>query len=201
MQGKPVQLLTNPMLNNNGPSGAPPNSATLNGLDQRDLEIKEAEILRIECKNAPAKEGSKKFTKCEKEEICAKIKSVDQQAKVPGQLKRPSEAKYEANRDRADAKCDQLKGFAKRNSPQHEQLGGFKHLSPGCEKTLRNKAEKADPPYTDFSPDHVQEIQLGGHPTNHANLRWMSSAPNSWMGGQLTKFEVGKHKAVRGDCC
>lgn len=35
-EGKNVQLLGDPMLNNCGPSGAPPNSATLSGVDQDD---------------------------------------------------------------------------------------------------------------------------------------------------------------------
>jgi hypothetical protein len=73
-----------------------------------------------------------------------------------------------------------------------------------CAKELGDKAKNADPPYTGFSPDHVQEIQLNGHATDHANLRWMSSAPNSWIGGKLKKFKTSgpdKHTGVAPDCC
>jgi hypothetical protein len=202
IEGKAVHLLAEPVLNNCGASGSPPNTgATLGGCDHWDLDGGD-NPLEIKCKGAPAKEGSPKFTKCEIEEICAKCSSVNEQAKA-GKLKRRDKS-YEANRDKGDAKCDQLKGFAKRNSPRHEELGGFDHVSDKCAKELSDKAQNADPPYTGFSPDHVQEIQLGGHPTDHANLRWMSSAPNSWMGGQLQDFQTSgpnKHTGVKPDCC
>lgn len=158
--------------------------------------------LVIDCKGAPHKPGSKKYTKCEIEEICAKCASVNEQAQA-GKLRR-RDSTYNETREIGDAKCDSLKGFAKRGSASHEDLGGFDHLSPGCAKYLKGKAANASPPYTGFSPDHVQEIQLGGHPTNHSNLRWMSSAPNSWIGSKLSGFETSgpdKHTGVKPDCC
>jgi hypothetical protein len=158
--------------------------------------------LEINCDGAPHKEGSEKFDECEIEEICAKCASVNEQAKA-GKLRR-RDASYEAARDKGDAKCDSLKGFAKRKSPNHQELGGFGHLSDKCAKKLEKKAKEADPPYSGFSPDHVQEIQLGGHPTDLSNLRWMSSAPNSWMGSTLSAFETSgpdKHTGVKPDCC
>ena len=158
--------------------------------------------LEIDCKDAPHQPGSAKYDKCEIEEICAKCASVNEQAKA-GKLRR-RDASYDAARAKGDAKCDSLKGFAKRQSPNHEDLGGFSHLSDDCAKKLENKAKNASPPYSGFSPDHVQEIQLGGHPTDLANLRWMSSAPNSWMGSKLSAFETAgpnKHTGVRPDCC
>jgi hypothetical protein len=200
IEGKNVHLLSEPMLNNSGPSGNPPNSATLTGVDQADATVKE-NLLPINCKNAPEKEGSPKYTDCEKEEICAKCASVNEQAKVPGLLKRLDKPTYDANRDAGNKMCDSLKGFAKRGSPRHEELGGFKHVSPKCEKELGDKAKNATPPYTGFSPDHVQEIQLGGHPTDLKNLRWMSSAPNSWMGGKLQAYDPDTHTGVKPDCC
>ncbi len=203
IEGKGVHLLGEPMLNNCGPSGSPPNTgATMGGADHRDLEGGD-NPLPIDCKNAPHKEGSTKFDKCEIEEICAKCASVNEQAKA-GKLKRRSGDNYTTNREKGDAKCDSLKGFAKRKSPNHEKLGGFSHLSDECAAKMQKKADSADPPYTGFSPDHVQEIQLGGHPTDLSNLRWMSSAPNSWMGTKLNGFEtVGpdKHTGVKPDCC
>jgi uncharacterized Zn-binding protein involved in type VI secretion len=200
VEGKNVQLLGDPMLNNCGPSGSPPNSATLTGLDQSDLDVDDT-LLKIDCKDSPHKEGSPKHTPCEIEEICAKCASVNEQAKEPGLLKRLSPDDYEAQRDAADKTCDQLKGFAKRSSPKHEPLGGFSHVSPKCEAELTAKAKGGTPPYKGFSPDHVQEIQLGGLPSATSNLRWMSSAPNSWMGTKLKAFEVGKHTGVKPDCC
>jgi len=202
IEGKNVHLLGEPMLNNCGPSGSPSNTgATMQGFDTWDLDGGD-NILDIPCKDAPKKPGATKFTKCEIEEICAKCSEVNTQAKA-GLLKR-RDASYQKYRDLGNTKCDQLKGFAKRESPQHEELGGFKHVSKDCEKILNDKAKNADPPYTGFSPDHVQEIQLGGHPSDLPNLRWMSSAPNSWMGTKLRKFRTSgpdKHTGVKPDCC
>jgi Domain of unknown function (DUF4150) len=199
---KNVHLLGEPMLNNCGPSGSPPNTgATMQGFDTWDLDGGD-NPLEIDCKDSPHKPGSPKHTKCEIEEICAKASEVNRQAKA-GLLKR-RRGSYQQYRDIGNKKCDQLKGFAKRSSPQHEDLEGFKHVSSECEKELKDKAANADPPYTGFSPDHIQEIQLGGHPTSLSNLRWMSSAPNSWMGTKLLQFETtgsNKHTGVKPDCC
>lgn len=203
IEGKSVHLLGEPMLNNCGPSGNPPNTgAAMTGADHRDLSGGD-NPLEINCKDAPKDPGSTKFTDCEKDEICAKCASVNEQAKA-GVLKRRDKS-YQTARDLGDQKTKQLKGFAARNSPRHDELGGFKHLTPKCEQEMSEKAQNADPPYRGFSPDHVQEIQLGGHPTSHANLRWMSSAPNSWMGTTLYNgFETSgpnKHTGVKPDCC
>jgi uncharacterized Zn-binding protein involved in type VI secretion len=202
IEGKNVHQLGEPMLNNCGPSGTPPNTgATMQGFDTWDLKGG-ANPLVINCKNAPHKPGSPKFTKCEIEEICAKCSEVNKQAKA-GVLRR-RDASYDKARELGNERCDQLKGFAKRSSPQHEELGGFKHVSKKCEKELSDNAKNATPPYSGFSPDHRQEIQLGGHPTDSSNLKWMSSAPNSWMGTKLNSFETAgpnKHTGVKPDCC
>lgn len=68
IEGKNVHQLSDPMLNNCGPSGSPPNTgATMNGVSQANQGGENP--LPIKCANAPAKKGAKKFTKCEKEEI------------------------------------------------------------------------------------------------------------------------------------
>lgn len=42
IEGEGVHLLGEPMLNNCGPSGAPPNAATLSGVDQLSAEVRQA---------------------------------------------------------------------------------------------------------------------------------------------------------------
>lgn len=206
IEGKNVHLLGEPMLNNCGASGSPPNTgATMQGFDTWDLDGGD-NPLEIDCDDAPKdpKDG-KKFTPCEKEEICAKCSSINEQAKA-GKLKRRRKT-YKKARKKGDAKNDQLNGFAERGSPRHEDLGGFKHVSKKCEKELSKKAKNSN--YKDFSPDHVQEVQLGGCPTSTQNLRWMSSKANSWIGSLLyrtknTGFETtgpDKHTGVRPNCC
>jgi hypothetical protein len=202
IEGKAVHLLGEPMLNNCGPNGSPPNTgATMQGFDTWDLDGGK-NALPIKCKGAPEspKPGRKKFTDCEIEEICAKCSEVNKQAKA-GKLKR-RDSSYEEARAEGDAKCDQLKGFAERGSASHEPLGGFKHVSKECEEELEKKAKRKK--YAGFSPDHVQEIQLNGPATALSNLRWMSSRPNSWIGTALKDFETTgpkKHTGVAPDCC
>jgi uncharacterized Zn-binding protein involved in type VI secretion len=199
IEGKNVHLLGEPMLNNCGPGGSPPNTgATMVGFDTWDLEGGD-KPLEIKCKRAPKKKGAKKFTKCEIEEICAKCAEVNEMT-----LKRhSSEKKYEKAREAADKKCDQLKGFAKRGSEQHEDLGGFDHMATQkCADQLSKKAKKNK--YKGFSPDHRREIQFRGSPAGLPNLKWMSSRPNSWIGDALTDFKTegpDKNTGVAPDCC
>jgi uncharacterized Zn-binding protein involved in type VI secretion len=201
IEGKNVHLLGEPMLNNCGPSGSPPNTgATMQGLDTWDLDGG-AKPLEIKCADAPANPSDgKKFTKCEKEELCGKCSAINQQAKSNsgpyGGLKRIRESAYEVNRADGDSKCASLNKAARGGKPADL---GFHDVSAECEKELRDKA--AESKYKGFSPDHVHEIQLGGHPTAASNLKWMSSGPNSWIGGQMKKYEPGTHTGVKPDCC
>ncbi|MEZ5505803.1 MAG: PAAR-like domain-containing protein [Gammaproteobacteria bacterium] len=200
IQGKSVHLLGEPMLNNCGPSGSPPNTgATMTGLMQMAV-MGGANPLEIKCEDAPAKPGSTKFTKCEKEELCAKCASINQQANSNsgpyGGLKRIRQSAYEVNRADGDSKCASLNRAARAGNPADL---GFCPVSPECEKELKDKATANN--YKGFSPDHIHEIQLGGHPTAASNLRWMSSAPNSWIGGQMKKYDPDTHTGVKPDCC
>jgi len=201
IESKSVHLLGEPMLNNCGPNGSPPNTgASMMGVSQANQGGKNP--LEINCADAPEspKPGRKKFTKCEKEEICAKCAEVNKQAKSAGGIK---EAKASYDREEADKMCKRLKRWARTGSAKHEDLGGFKHLkSQECRDELSNKAKRKK--YRGFSPDHRREIQHCGHPTRLSNLKWMSSRPNSWMGTKLKAFKTtapDKHTGVKPDCC
>jgi len=198
IEGKSVHLLGEPMLNNCGASGSPPNTgATMSGADHLDLQGGD-NPLPIACANAPAKPGAKKFTKCEKEELCQKCADINQHAKA-GKLKRLRKVTYDVNRADGDNRCKSLNRAARGGNPA---ALGFSAISPECDAELRANAAKSS--YKGFSPDHIHEIQLGGHPTASSNLRWMSSAPNSWIGGEMKKFNTtdpGKHTGVKPDCC
>jgi uncharacterized Zn-binding protein involved in type VI secretion len=208
IEGKNVHRLGEPMLNNCGPSGSPPNTgATMQGFDTWDLEGLPGNPLVIECKDAPEKpsRGRHKFTDCEKEEICAKCSELNEEIVKSGGLKRhKTEKSYKDDRAEGTAKAAQLRGFAMRESPQHQDLGGFGHLSEACEKETSEKAANSNPPYKGFSADHRTEIQFCGHPTQLGNLKWMSRRPNRWIGTKLKAFKTsgkGKHTGIKPDCC
>ncbi len=166
--------------------------------------------LEIKCANAP-ESSSQKFSDCEKEEICAKCAAINEVAKSKegpyGGLKRINRNAYEINRADGDYKCSKLNDVARAGNPA--PLGFHDKVSADCKKKLQADAAKND--YKGFSADHINEIQVGGHPTAGSNLRWMSSAPNEWMGGQMAKFraptdawgrtEGGPHTGVKPDCC
>jgi uncharacterized Zn-binding protein involved in type VI secretion len=190
IEGKNVHLLSDSMLNNCGPSGSPPNTgATMAGVTQANQGGDNPII--IDCKKGPP---SGPFTKCEKEEICAKCADVNSQAQA-GKLKTPSDTIYENNRRLGDNKCAVLNNAAQAGKPTEI---GTAAQSPGC----KGKAEAAG--YKGYSPDHIQEIQLGGHPTAAKNLRWMSSKANEWMGRKLQDFKTSdpnKNTGVKPNCC
>ena len=159
--------------------------------------------LEIKCADAPAAEGAKKFTKCEKEEICAKCAAINKDCKKlrkEGKTPRRARASYEKNRRKANNKCKTLNKQARNGKPA--KLGFHEAVSDECKKTLLRKAKETN--YRSVSADHVQEIQLGGHPSAHSNLKWMSRRPNSWIGGEMKKFETtgpNKNTGVKPDCC
>lgn len=185
-----------------------------------DPGIPGANPLIIDCKNAP-KASTTKFSKCEKEEICAKCAAINATANaaLPGRQRgkshsgtygghrRISRREYRINRAEGDNMCASINRKARAGAAP--DLGFHDGLSDKCKKELKKKAEAAA--YQGFSPDHVNEIQIGGHPTAGANLRWMSSGPNEWMGGQMKKFRAphdskrrtkgGAHTGVKPNCC
>jgi hypothetical protein len=201
IEGKNVHLLADPMLNNCAASGNPPNTgATMKGVKQAKQGGDNP--LKINCRNAPAKKGAKKFTPCEKEEICAKCADINRDAKArrsEGKSHRRARSSYKRKRRKGNNKCRTLNRQARAGKPADL---GFCPVSPGCAQHLRNKAKANN--YEGFSPDHIHEIQLGGHPTKLTNLRWMSSGPNEWIGNEMKKFETTgpkKHTGVKPNCC
>lgn len=185
-----------------------------------DPGIPGANPLPIDCANAP-KSNPKKYTACEKEEICAKCAAINARANAsipdaqPGKSntgpyrghRRLGKNAYCQNRADGDYKCQTLNDAARAGEPA--DLGFHDGVSPECKDEL--KANAAASNYEGFSPDHINEIQVGGHPTAGENLRWMSSGPNEWMGGQMKKFRAphdykgrtagGPHTGVAPNCC
>lgn len=204
-EGKNVQLLGDPMLNNCGPSGSPANSATLAGVVQGPAMALKGGTnpLKIKCKGAPHRKGAKKFTACELKQLCVKCADVNRQAQS-GELKRrgatQQDARKRGNSAAAKFRRDSKRAITKLGKKPVEFKNSFTHE---CARQEWVK-DGADPSLSGFSPDHVHEIQLGGHPSSPKNLRWMSSNANEWMGGALKQYKTkkpGKHTGVVPDCC
>lgn len=88
IEGKAVHLLGEPMLNNCGPSGSPPNTgSTLPGEDQGDQQKPPPFVIDINCKEKLASGDDK--DKCDVQEFCAKVKALND-SKRPKKRRRPS---------------------------------------------------------------------------------------------------------------
>ena len=208
IEGKNVQFLGDPMLNNCGPSGSPANSATMAGVVHGPAMALDggSNPLVIKCKDAPAnpKPGQKKFDACEKHELCVKCADINQQAQ-DGNLRRRSRDNYEVAREDGNAAARQCRTAAcaaltNGSRTPEDFKNDFTHE---CQ-FKKWKSAGADAEFKGLSPDHIHEIQVGGHPTRPANLRWMSSRANSWIGNEMKKFKTrgkNKHTGVKPDCC
>jgi uncharacterized Zn-binding protein involved in type VI secretion len=208
IEGKNVHLLGDPMLNNCGPSGSPPNTgATMMGGGTDHAEQKAGPILKIKCEETDL--NGNEFSPCQIEEICAKIAATNREIRKPvkeggGLKKRKGSVKKKqgdawVQRKRGNEVAKELSDAALAGNA--EDLG-FHDVSPECQEELRNIAEQQN--YEGFSADHVKEVAfVGGLPVNRNNLRWMSSGANSWVGFRVTKRLPGKpkYRRVEADCC
>ena len=194
IEGKSVHLLGEPMLNNCGSSGSPPNTgATMMGLKQAQLKVKGVRIIACE-----ADESGAPFTKCEKEEICSKCADLNEAA-AAGKLKQRKKTRAWAEK-KERAMRDSFRHAARAGKPPDL---GFRVTSDDCVKEAQ---EKMNPPNNGrgMNPDHRHDWTLGGHPSKTKNLVWMSQRTNTWMGSKMQKFKTtppGKETGVKCTCC
>lgn len=162
--------------------------------------------LEIPCANAP-ESSDDKFSKCQKNEICAKCKRLNEVAADPGRSMSRTTGDKAAHRERraqGNAAASKAKNEARQMLADGKTGSNlpFQADDPDCEKELRQEANNNN--YEGFSADHVHEIQIGGHPTDTGNLKWMTSRANSWIGTTMKQFDpdppVG-HTGVKPDCC
>lgn len=161
--------------------------------------------LEIKCADAPAS-SSKKFTDCQKKEICAKCKRLNEIANSGVKMSRTTGDKdaHAIRRKEGNAAASKVKremrallkdGETDPNLP-------FQVDDEDCQKELKEQARKNN--YKGFSADHVHEIQIGGHTTSRDNLQWMTSRANSWIGTTMKQYnpdDPDNHTGVKPDCC
>jgi hypothetical protein len=145
----------------------------------------------IDCEKGPP---SGPLSKCEKEELCAKCAELNAKA-AKGDLKKPDRASYLRDRDLGNSTAKSLAGKAQRNPEVGKSLIGFQAPSKECQDEHVNNG------FQQTSADHVHDIGLGGHPTDSANLKWMGSRVNSWMGSIMGQYKPEKHNGVKPNCC
>jgi hypothetical protein len=189
VEGKNVHLLSDVMSNNNGPSGSPPNAATLAGTVHAMATAGGATPKKIDCQKGPP---SGPLTECEKEEVCNKCGELNANAK---DLQKPPRAQYEKNRKLGSAEATKLVKAAQADPQAGKNMLKFQATSQKC------KDEHVANGFKGSSADHIHDIGLGGHPSNSNNLKWMSSKANSWMGSIMGQYKPDEHTGVEPNCC
>jgi hypothetical protein len=197
IEGKNIQLLGDQMLNNNGPSGNPPNAACMMGALHGPGS---ANPLVIKCTGAPAS-NPVKFTPCEIEQICEKCKDINKQAKAK-KLRRRSAASQKKARAKGNTAARKFKNDEVKALKTGAKTPDDIEFTAQCAADEWKKAG-ADKELKGFSADHVHEIQVGGCPTSPSNLRLMSSNANEWIGNAMSQYNKKKKKntGVAPDCC
>lgn len=159
--------------------------------------------LTIECKDAP-KSSDTKYTTCEKMEICAKCKAINEECartRNSEEAQRSSAGvRRRTDAQRAKARLDSLVTIEDlRDDIKSGTAKAVPHdgLTKKCKKEVMDKVNND---MVGIDIDHSVDLQIGGHPTSSANLRVMSRGPNRSMGSQLKEMN-NSHTGVAPDCC
>ncbi len=210
IEGKNVHLLGEPMLNNCGPSGSPPNTgATMQGFDTWDLDGG-ANPMPIDCEGFRSDEKPNGYSPCEKKQICKKCDELNKQAQTPPGLQRRSAQDQADARALGDKAAEQIR---RQQEAGARALGGDWIHNVNTEEMFYDECARKewreggrDPGMRNpmFDPDHVHEIQLGGAPANPSNFKWMSAHANRWMGRKMQDYNKPggpTYTGVRPNCC
>ena len=218
VEGKSVHLLGEPMLNNLGPSGSPPNTgATMTGLDQADQDVKPYEI-DLNCKEKLA--SGKEKDRCDVEELCAMIKGFNE-SKLKKEQVRPSPSNRIGSDDKARImdKFNMSEADVVAHNVKNTRYGnGLKRWARNFRKLVKEKGAnspevkekftaecrynqwkaeggKGKPPRKGspaYSPDHVHDAGQGG-PVEYDDvkdgLKWVDNEVNRDLGTAMKKYD------------
>lgn len=173
IQGKSVHLLGEPMLNNCGPNGSPPNTgATMMGVSQGSSN---PQTITLKCDES--------WDECQKKQMKAKAAKLDalgKQKKIKPRSTyadgKPTLARKNGNGWAAKFARDWNKadptGWPDASNPAKQD----KHFYDDCARTDDPKARK-------MQADHVHEMQLGGKA--HGPFLWLDKEVNEASGRQI----------------
>jgi hypothetical protein len=149
-------------------------------------------IVNIDCKKKmDDKRPGKKWDKCMCQQLCAKIKKMDQ-ARKKGKIKLTPGAR--TTNDYSNGKSNYIKSFMKRVGEGRSVRRQFIH------KCAANKYEKMSPKNpteggknAPFNADHMHEAALGGDLLSMSNFKMLDGRVNQTISFQ--KYDPdGKHK-------
>jgi hypothetical protein len=153
----------------------------------------------IECKGkqhpAPPQVGEK-WSPCDYAQFCAKLKEVEKQAAQEGKLKKPLSKTRKAHRTARQTVY--TKRYRRAWNSRVAGMSEAEKKDKFYHECAYNKSKNGTD-VTKFQPDHIQEIQHGGH--LRGPFKWCTSYVNGSLGPTLTAFKAGKHKTIQADCC
>jgi hypothetical protein len=192
IEGKNVQLLGDPMLNNCAAGGSPANAATLQGEVQGPGTPVTPAKYEVDCDVKGSAKAS--WDCCQMKQFCAKLDAVNEQAKRGKLTTDPASLQA-----RNSARGEKLFRKQWNEAPYAYQPMVHKFYHPCAAKKAAENEYKIG---SEFQPDHVHELQLGGAPTDFKNLKWLDSSVNQSLGATLAGFDpVACPGGVSADCC
>ena len=146
----------------------------------------------IKCTGKTDPDG-KAWSACDYEQFCAKLKAAER--KGGRRTRKTAKKKKKMRRKEGNdyAKTFRDNWHARPRSPQTAR----RYFYAECAFKETNGGQNVD----DYSPDHIQEIQVGGPPTGATNIKWLKTYVNESVGPHLKKFKPPKHKKIQADCC
>lgn len=222
IEGKNVHLLADPMLNNCGPSGSPPNAATLGGIGQASSGAAPPKMpLGISCeeKRNDTRPG-KAWDDCQVKQLCNMVKGFNE-SKHPQKRVSPSPsetisaasakkrgmsaADFDAHKAARQSYTSGLDAFAEGFAALVEEKGA-QHadvkakFNDDCQHKKWVDADAPTPvPRSGrgaMHPDHVHDAGLGG-PISGAelidNLSWADGRVNTTVGASMKKYDPDEY--------
>jgi hypothetical protein len=192
IEGKNTQLLSDQMLNNCGPGGSPPNAATMMGVAQATGSSGELAVHEIECDvEGSAKAG---WNCCQMKQFCAKLDAVTDTTRSGKATTNPT-ALEARNRNQGEGRFRAAWNAGPYTwQPLHHK---FYHRC-AFEQAAANDFQIG----SEFQPDHIHELQLGGRATDFKNLKWIDTSVNRSLGSTLSGFDPATCPGgVSADCC
>jgi hypothetical protein len=178
------------------------NTVNAQGEVQAPVVPAPANPLKIDCENYNGP-NTGPLTDCEKKQVCAKCDEVNRQAQS-GVLKRNTKEEQKIARKAGNTAAGAFREvftIVVQDKMYTEDMMRD-HFAHDCAYE-EWKAAGSDPTFRNpfYSPDHVHEIQLGGSPSDAANLKWTSKNANEYIGRSLKDYNPETHDGVEANCC
>ena len=218
IEGKSVHLLGEPMLNNCGPSGSPPNTgATMMGTKHNDIDEPDSEPVAPDCEK---KKAESNWDDCMCGQVCEMVKAYNESEHPKKKISpSPSSTNPRSPQRPAYEKSitdfeDEFKRIVNAHKPNldHPDIKKMFYsppppADPDCQhKKWKEKGGKTEPDRSGpgaMNPDHKHPASFSG-PLTKENLIWADARVNRTVGGSMDKFDpppkpMKAHKSCKCD--